>query len=270
MNGPDLLDEHAGVLRTSVGACWPGKRAVFRGHDVHRDLRHADWLELYLFGITGRRFSPEQTRLLHAIWVVTSYPDARIWNNRVAALAGSARSTPVLGVTAAMAISEAWIYGGVPGVRAIEMFQRALKKVESGQSLGDFVRSELNARQLVFGFGRPIDCHDERLAWLTDLARENGLADGPHFLLAREIERILVEEMGKANLLMNYAGITASLCADLGLTPREFHIFRIPLFLGGMPPCWQEAADKPEGALFPTPCASVVYAGVNRRKWLNI
>lgn len=269
MNGPQLLDAHAGVLRTRVGACWPGKRAVFRGHDVHRDLRHSDWLELFLFGITGRRFTPQQTKLLHAIWVVTSYPDARIWNNRVAALAGSARSTPVLGVTAALTISEAWIYGGVPGVRAIDLFQRALKTVESGVALDDFVRQEMAAKQLVFGFGRLIDCHDERLAWLTELAREQGLADGPHFRLAREIERILVEEMGKANLLMNYAGITASLGADLGLTPREFHMFRIPLFLGGMPPCWGEAADKPEAAVFPTPCAAVVYEGVERRKWFE-
>ena len=44
---------------------------------------------------------------MHALWVNTSYPDARIWNNRVAALAGSARSTGNLGVSAALAVSEA-------------------------------------------------------------------------------------------------------------------------------------------------------------------
>lgn len=265
MNGPELLAAHAGILRTKVGACWPGTRAVFRGHDLHQDLRNADWLELYLFGITGRRFTPQQVKLLHGIWVLTSYPDARIWNNRVAALAGSSRSSPVLGLTAALAVSEARIYGGGPGLRAIDFFQRATKALASGQTLRDFIAGELASRH-IYGYGRPIDSCDERLPWLTRLAKEQGLDQGQHFNMAFEVEKILLE-MGKANLRMNYAGLTAALGADLGLTPREFHLFRVPMFLAGMPPCWVEAADKPEGTLFPTPCGGIAYEGVPTRAW---
>src|SRR5436309_888547 len=97
------LRDNAGRLRTRMGAAFVGQRAVFRGHDLHADLRDMDWLELYLFGITGRRFTRAQIELLQATWVYTSYPDARLWNNRVAALAGSARSTPALGIGAAIA-----------------------------------------------------------------------------------------------------------------------------------------------------------------------
>jgi len=265
MNGPELLAAHAGILRTKVGACWPGSRAVFRGHDLHRDLRDADWLELYLFGITGRRFNPRQTKLLHGIWVLTSYPDTRIWNTRVAGLAGRARSSPVLAVTAALAVSEARIYGGGPGLRAIDFFLRAGKAADSGRELRDFVTEELESRY-IYGYGRPIDSHDERLPWLASLAKEQGMDQGRHFKLAFEVEKILLE-MGKPNLRMNYAGMTAALGADLGLTPREFHIFRVPMFLAGMPPCWVEAAEKPEGALFPTPCGGIAYEGVSQRPW---
>lgn len=266
MKGPELLAHHAQVLRTRVGACWPGERAVFRGHDLHRDLRDADWLELYLFGITGRRFSPQQTRLLHGIWVITSYPDARIWNNRVAALAGSVRSTPILGLGAALSVSEARIYGGGPGLRAIDFFPRAGAAVDSGRTLGDFVVDELESRY-IYGFGRPINSRDERLPWLLKLADEQGFGGGRHLQLARDVETILVDDLGKPALRMNYAGMTAALGADLGLTPREFHIFRLPLFLAGMPPCWQEAAAKPEGTLFPTPCHGIAYHGVGQRPW---
>jgi len=265
MKGPELLQSHSGILRTKVGACWPGSRAVFRGHDLHQDLRDADWLDLYLFGITGRRFTPPQIKLLHGIWVLTSYPDARIWNNRVAALAGSSRSTPALGVSAALAVSEARIYGGGPGLRAIDFFLRAAVAVASGQELHDFIVEELKSRR-IYGYGRPIDSRDERLPWLADLAREQGMDQGRHFQLAFEVEKILLE-MGKTNLRMNYAGMVASLGADLGLTPREFHIFRIPMFLAGMPPCWQEAAEKPEGAFMPTPCDGIAYEGVEKRAW---
>ena len=86
------LADHVGRLKTRMGAFFPGERVVYRGHDLHVDLKDMDWIELYVFGITGRRFSPEQLRLMHALWVNTSYPDSRIWNNRVAALAGSAHS----------------------------------------------------------------------------------------------------------------------------------------------------------------------------------
>ena len=58
--GKVKLEEYVGILKTRVGACWPGTRAVFRGHDLHRALRDIDWLEMYVFGITGRRFTPAQ------------------------------------------------------------------------------------------------------------------------------------------------------------------------------------------------------------------
>lgn len=268
MNRPERLAAHAGILRTKVGACWPGSRAVFRGHDLHQDLHAADWLELYLFGITGRRFTPPQIKLLHGIWVLTSYPDTRIWNNRVAALAGNSRSTPALGLAAALAVSEARVYGGGPGLRAIDFFQRAGKAVASGQALRDFMVEELKSRY-IYGYGRPIDSCDERLPWLANLAKEQQLDQGLHFKMAFEVEKNLLE-MGKANLRMNYAGMTAALGADLGLTPREFHLFRVPMFLAGMPPCWVEAAEKPEGTLFPAPCEAIAYEGVAQRPWREL
>lgn len=267
MKGPELLAAEAGILRTRVGACWPGSHAIFRGHDLHQQFHDADWMDLYVYGITGRRFTPQQLRLLHGIWVNTSYPDTRLWNNRVAALAGNVRSSPVLGLSAALAVSEARIYGGGPGLRAINFFYRARKAVDGGQPLRAFVESELASKRHLYGYGRPIEAHDERLPFLSGLARSLGLADGPVFRMAHEIERILTAELGKPALRMNYAAMTASLGADMGLSAREFQIFRVPLFLAGMPPCLVEAAQKPEGSLFPTPCDGIAYTGVGKRAW---
>lgn len=265
MSGPELLAASAGVLRTRMGAFWPGQRAVFRGHDLHQDFRNADWLELYMFGITGRHFTPQQKKLLHAIWVVTSYPDSRIWNNRVAGLAGTARSSPTLGLSAALAVSEATIYGGGAGIRAFDFITRAGKAVEAGIALRDFVCAEVGSRYL-YGYGRPIHGNDERLTWLAKLVKEQDLDEGKHFKLAFEVGKTLVE-IGRPRLRMNYAGMTAALGVDLGLSQREFQLFRVPLFFAGMPPCWLEAADKPEGTLFPIACDKIVYEGVKARAW---
>ena len=264
MSGPALLAAHAGRLRTGVGACYPGSHAVFRGHDLHRELRDMDWVALYVFGITGRRLAPPQIEMLHALWVYTSYPDARLWNNRVAALAGSARSSANLGVAAALAISEATVYGGLAGLRAIDFLQRTLARVEAGAQLAPLVLEEARAHR-VYGYGRPIHSTDERLPWIMALATRLGLERGRHVELAFAVEKVLLPRYPQ--LRMNYASLHAALIADMGLSAREYQLLRIPTFLAGMPPCVVEAAAKPEGALFPTPCAGVAYEGVARRPW---
>ena len=153
MKGPELLEPHVGKLTTRMGAIFPGKRAVFRGHDLHASLKDMDWLELYLFGITGRRFTAPQMKVLNAIWSYTSYPEARIWNNRVAALAGTARSTGNLGIAAALAVSEAQIYGGGPLKRAMAFLLKARLSAERGEMLPDVVAAALQVGYIM-GFGR--------------------------------------------------------------------------------------------------------------------
>ncbi|TFW02376.1 citryl-CoA lyase [Oxalobacteraceae bacterium OM1] len=262
MTTPQALADNVGILKTRMGAFFAGSRAVFRGHDLHAELRDMDWVELYLFGITGRRFTPQQLELLHGILVYTSYPDARIWNNRVAALAGTARTTPGLGITAAMAVSEASIYGGQPGVKSFNFFLRVQRHVAAGGDLAEFVAKEGR----IYGFGRPTpETYDERIPWLKALAEKLGLADGPHFRIALAVEKMLTARHG--HLHMNYAAITASLCADMGFSIFEFQVFRVPLFMAGMPPCYIEAVQKPEGATFPVPCSGVRYEGAARRRW---
>ena len=264
MKGPELLQAHANMLKTEVGACYPGSHAVFRGHDLHVEFKNMDWIELYVFGITNRRFSPEQLRLLQAMWVYTSYIDARIWNIRVAALAGSSRSTPTLGLSAALAVSEATIYGGHPFVRAIDFIQQALKLVNQSKCLEDVISNELKIRR-IYGYGRPISSKDERNAWLLGLANELQLDQGPNLKIAFEIERIL---LSKNKLLqMNYAGLVAAFAADLGFSVKEFHLFVFTIFLGGMPPCYIESSERPEGTLFPLSCDHIQYEGVSKRAW---
>ena len=181
MSVPRLLEQAVGRIRSRVGAAFIGSHAVFRGKDLHADLGDAGWIDLYLFGITGRRFSAPQLRMLEAMWTYTSYPDSRIWNNRVAALAGTARSTGNLGVSAALAVTEAKIYGQGPVYRAIEFLVRLRAHLEAGGELGPLVERELSEQGSVGGYGRPVEGGtDERIEPLLKLARSLELADGPH------------------------------------------------------------------------------------------
>ncbi len=254
-----------GTFRSRMGAFFPGSHVVFRGKVLHRDLKDADWVELYAFGITGRRFTADETRLLHAIWAYTSYPDVRIWNNRVAGLGGSARSSGNLSVAAALAVSEASIYGRGIDVRAADFFVRTRLRIEGGASLIDCIRDELAARRSIAGYGRPVVSGDERIEPALALARSLGRADGPYLRLAHEVAETL--EAGRWRLRMNYGAIAAALALDLGLSPTEYYYFMIPAFLAGMPPCHIESAERPAGTLFALACDDIRYAGVPARRW---
>lgn len=261
MNGPEALVNSADRMTTSMGQAFVGSRAVFRGQDLHAELRHLDWMALYVLGITGRHHSDVQVKLLHALWVCTSYPDARIWNNRTAALAGSTRSTPGLGIAAALAMSEATIYGGHPYVSSIDFLIRARQHVGP---LDAFVDAEL-AQGRIYGYGRPIASIDERLPWVLGIARELQLDGGPHLRIALDVERLLVGRNPK--LRMNYAALMSALCADLGFSPTEMHHFQVPVFLAGMSPCFIEAAEKAPGTVFPMSCDHIAYEGPAPRRW---
>jgi hypothetical protein len=262
---PADLGAHVGRIRSRMGACFLGSHAVFRGHDLHGELGALEWTALYLLGITGRRFSDAQVLLLQSIWCYTSYPDARLWNNRVVALAGTTRSTGTLALSAGLALSEAGIYGIGPCLAAIRFFVRTRAELAGGADLATCVRRELSLRRGIAGYGRPLVATDERIEPILDLAGRLGLAGGPHLALAHEVDAYLRQQ--RLRMKMNYAAVVSALAADLGLTPREHYFFILPVFLAGMPPGYLEAAERPAGTLLPLPCRAVTYRGAQRRRW---
>jgi hypothetical protein len=264
--GPELLNENVGRLKSRVGGCFLGSHVIFRGEDLHAELAKARWMDVFVFGITGRRFSDATLTLLEAIWAHTSYPDSRIWNNRVAALAGSTRTTGNLALSAALAVSEAAIFGRGIDIRASDFLIRTRTELSAGGELGPWVRRELTERRSIAGYGRPVSNRkDERLDPILDLARSLGLGDGPYVQLAHDIERFLLDS--RLRMRMNYGAIAAALTADVGMSPREYYLFMHPAFLAGMPPCYLDAVERPAGTVLPLPCSGVVYRGTAKRSW---
>jgi hypothetical protein len=202
MNGPERLRENVGLIRSRVGAAFLGSHAIFRGKDLHTELDDLGWMAIYLLGVTGRTFSDAELRLLEAIWTYTSYPDTRIWNNRVAALAGSTSSTGALGLSAALAVSEAGIYGQGPCTRAIDFLYRTRAELVADAELGPLVAKELSLRRTLGGYGRPLISADERIEPLLKLAKSLGLGDGPYLKLAFAIEKYLLA--GRSPVHINY------------------------------------------------------------------
>lgn len=262
-----ILDQHKGKLITQIGACYPGEKAIFRGQDLHTELTDIEWFDLYIYGITGRRLDPNKLKLLQTLWTYTSYPDSRIWNNRVASLAATTKSTVSLGCTAGLSVSEAEIFGRGIDIKAITFLVNTLKKIKKNYTLDECVKDELKVHRGIAGYGRPLSSKDERIDPILEKAKSLKLADGAHLKLAFDIDKFLND--GRWRLKINYAAVSAALAADIGLTPLEYYQYALPAFLAGMIPCHIEASEKPAGTLFPTPCKDIHYTGPEKRAWKN-
>jgi len=266
MNGPTKLLSVEDNWETRMGLSFPGERVVYRGKDLFHDLKHLNWMHLHLYGITGRIFTEQQIKLFEGMWTLcTSYPDPRVWNNRIGSLAGTSRSTGALGLSAAIAVSEASVYGRRPDIRSINFFIRTKKELAQGEDLQKLVEQELKKYRTIYGYGRPIVNRDERILPLFNLAKELDLADGPYTRIAFNVENILLQ--ARWRMRMNVAALGAALAADQGLTEREYYLFLIPCFTAGIIPCFIEANECQEGGFLPLRCSRLHYEGAPRRKW---
>lgn len=251
---------------TEMGGWFQGERVVFRGKDLFNELNNLHWMALLLHGITGRFFTDNQIRLFEAIWTLsTSYPDPRIWNNRVTALAGTTRSTSALAIGAATAVSEASIYGRRPDIRAIDFLIRTQKKLGEGHALSELITTELKQNRGIAGYGRPIIRSDERINPLLCTAQQLALNSGRYLRLAYDIQEEL--DRGRWRLQMNVAALAAALAADQGLSPREYYRYLTLSFSAGFFPCHIDATAKAEGGFFPLRCSRISYDGKSRRMW---
>lgn len=264
--GPELLARCEDNWVTGMGATFPGEgRTVLRGKDVLNDLGHRRWMEYLVYAAIGRE-SPELARLIEGLWALgSSYPDPRLWNNRVAALAGTARSTVTLALAAGTAVSEATLYGLRTSKGAIDFLHRADRKLEEGQGLADVVRDELRKYRAIYGFGRPLVSGDERIMPVLRLAKTLGFENGHYVRLALKIHDYLQNSRYKCQI--NMSAIAAALMADQGFTPDDFHRLACLSFVGGMLPCYIDAHDKPEGCFFPLRTSRIDYRGTPERRW---
>ncbi|SFU59257.1 citryl-CoA lyase [Pseudoduganella namucuonensis] len=268
MNKGCVLEQFDGPMLTRAGRVFPGERAVFGGHDLHSAFADAGWVDLYVFGISGLRLQPAQLKVLESVWVYTSYPDARLWCNRVSALTASSRGTGAQALAAGIVASEASLYGLGPETTIGDFLVRALAAKCGGADLDQLVRAELKQHRHMMGYGRPVgaDFVDERIPVSLARMEELGVAMGPHLRLAFELEEALGRVTGK-RLPMTMATMMVALPLDFGLSVRQAYLCILPQFVAGMLPCYAEALARPSGATFALRCERIAYDGAPPRAW---
>ncbi len=266
--GPWRLSRFVDHWPTDKGTWIPGEAVRFRDKSLFEDFDDKSWMDLLIYGIRGEMPGPRVSELMEHIWIIcTSFPDPRLWNNRVAALAGSARTTGALALSVATAVSEASIYGRRPDIIGCDFLIHTREQVEEGADLEELIMAYLRRYRVVPGFGRPVISRDERVEPLLAKAAELGLDGGPHLALVSDIESVL--QRRRMRMKANIASYCAALLADLGFTPREFYNTVLLSFTAGIMPCYLDALEKPEGAFLPLSCDAIEYQGTDKRRLDN-
>lgn len=268
-NGTELLHKHENHWQTEMGAFFFGERVVLRGKNIFDELNDEPWMGYLLYGITGKLFNRQQIKLFEAIWSLsTSYPEPRVWNNRISTLAGSARSTLNLGIAASVAVSEAKIYGHQVNTETLNFLFYAMRCKKEGLDLEEITISELKRNRKIGGYSRPVVKGDERIEPLMGIAKNLGFNNGEYVKLAFEIQDILINN--RYRLKMNVSALTSALAADQGLTKREIYYYRSLMFSAGFVFCYIDAVSHPAGCFFPRRCENISYTGHAKRHWSDL
>ncbi len=265
LTGPERLKAFEDNWQTEMGAWFPGERVVLRGKDVFSALNNYTWMEYLYYAVTGIH-SPKHARVIEGMWTLSSsFPDPRLWNNRIAAHAGTTGSTGALAMSAGIAASEATIYGLKPIKGAIDFFYRAITEKNKGSSIETIVKNELKKNRSVSGYGRPLVDEDERIAPVLKFLAQQGANKGPFIDLAFEVDDYLKNSRYRYKL--NIAGLNAATAADSGVTADEYYYMSTLAFSAGILPCYIDAKNKP-GCFFPLPTDRINATGAQAtRSW---
>ncbi|GIX30660.1 MAG: hypothetical protein KatS3mg124_1132 [Porticoccaceae bacterium] len=266
MNPRERLAYFARHWPTDKGVWIPGRAVRYRERSLFDDFGDRSWMALLIYGVTGREVPEATARLLERVWLLcASYPDPRLWNNRVAALAGTVRAPASLAVAAATAVSDAEVYGARPVHRGMQFLAEVADRRADDRALLAFLRDRLRRERALPGFGRPVISEDERIpVFLAELDRA-GLEETDHQRLVVRIRRLLAD--CGLRLKPNIVAHVAALFLDLGFTPQEGYCLVLLAFSAGILPCYLDALEKEEGMFLPLSCDCIRYVGKPPREW---
>lgn len=260
------LDQRRGKIISNTGGWFPGKGVFSHGYSMLEDLvGQKSYFQILILNATGKMVERPFADWVEAIYGCLSWPDPRIWCNQIGALAGSARTSVVTATAIGCMATDSRTYGVYPLIEGVDFIQGAFIKLQKGMSAVEIVNEVVAAHKgkpYIVGYKRPIAKGDERLETMEAVARTLGFNDGPHLLLAYEIERVLLEQFDEG---MNINGYMSAFLADQGFSSQEVYQMFSLLVASGVTACYLDTYNQPPNSFLPLRCEDIDYQGVPRR-----
>lgn len=218
--------------KTAITEVQPNKIRL-RGYPIDKLMGNITFSQAIYLALKGEFPPPEVGKLIDAIFVSSIDHGAgppSVLTARTAASTGAELNSSI--AAGVLAISR--FHGGAIE-EGMNMFLQVSKKAEekaaTTKEAGREILGDMKAQgRRASGFGHRVHTQDPRTEKLFSLAAELGIA-GKYVRIAREIEEIFKEEMGKP-LPINVDGAIAALLCELGIPPAIgnafFIIARVP------------------------------------------
>jgi citrate synthase len=222
-------------------------------------------MQVVILNATGKLASKNMAEWFEAVQICMSWPDPRIWCNRIGALGATAGTETVGSVCAGLLAADSRSYGVRTLGESMDLIARVYSYTDQGGSVEDFVKEEVKAsggKPYLIGFARPVAKGDERISVLERLSKKLGFEHGPHLALAYQIESVLNRDFGEA---MNISGYISAFASDHGYSSVDVRrIFSIGVS-SGISASHVDYADREQGAFAPLQVCDINYLGQPKR-----
>lgn len=259
-------DSYRGKIRSRKGGWKLGQGVVSHGMDLLTDIvGHYSYMQLVVLNATGRMPPRNVADWIEAAHMCLSYPDPRIWCNRIGALGGTNRTSVVAATCYGVLASDAIGYGIRPLSVGVDFIQDVKKKLDDGESLDSLLANKIKengGRPSLMGYARPIALGDERIPTLERVTKNLGFKKGKHLTIAFQIDSFLDEHYQET---MNMNGYVSAFLADCGYSSAEvYRIFAVQTF-SGITACFTDVEERPAGSFSPLRVEDIDYTGPQAR-----
>lgn len=259
-------EHNRGHIYSNKGGWTLGEGVSNQGYSMLDELvGKASFFQVLMLNVTGNLPDARLAQWMEAAFICLSWPDPRIWCNKIGALAGDARVAPMAAICAGTMASDSKLYGPGTVLDTLHFIAAARSASLEGRSMREFIEQQarVKGRLMVPGFARPIAKGDERVAAMRAVAEKLGFVDGPHLGISYEIESYLVQQYGES---LNLAGYLAAFWLDQGLDNHQGYIVFSLCVNAGVHACYAEYRAKIPGSFLPLRCEDIEYIGVPERK----
>lgn len=262
----NLWEQYRGKIRNTKGGWILGEAIYNHGFSMMDELvGHTSYFQVLILNITGRLPEKNISDWTEASFICLSWPDPRIWCNKIGALAGTSRTSSTAAVSAGTLAADSRMYASGAMLEGAEFIISALNAKNNGTSTHSIVQTELarkshkaTSKAAIMGYARPLATGDERVVAMERVRNALNFPIGPHLRLAFEIENLL---MDTHNECMNILGYCAAFMADQGFTATEITRIYSLWVSSGIHACYAEYCDRPPGTFLPLRCDDIDYQG---------
>ncbi len=262
------FDKLRGAIYSTKGGWDIGGGIMTHGHSLLDEiLGKCSVFQVIIMNVTGKLPERRLADFVEALFVCMSWPDSRIWCNKIGTFCAMTRTSATTAISAGGIAGDSTLYGAGTGYAVNTFIEKAYNTCvnPNTESVNTFIRENAyrSGRLFAPGFARPFVRGDERVPEMRRYARELGFEVGPYEKLANEIESVLNARDGEG---LNLSGYIIVCLKDLGYNIKEIMGFSAACVTTGIYASYFEYIDRPPEAFLPLHVSDIEYVGELQRE----